>query len=161
MEKQLLIDPGKLAIVQLRTGEFWVRLALALTRDFTGGDLVQFAEDATVSVEGADKLSSAYKHANWVTGIASGALYAFRALRIPRQHVVLTELCGRLRASDMEAVAIGSAIAIANLAGQELPPVRAEGWTIHAEVSNRSLRSSSQVSNEGKENGTPADNTIE
>src|SRR4051812_31441766 len=119
MESQLLISPDKLANVQFTTGAYWVRLTLGLTDEFSGGDLVRFAQDATVAVEGTDQLSSFYNRANWVSGVTSGALYAFRTLRIPRQCVVLTDLSGRLRAADMEAVANGSALAIAKLADQE------------------------------------------
>jgi hypothetical protein len=139
MESQLLIRPDKISIVQLSAGEYWVRLALWLTHEFTGRDLVRFAQEATVAVEGTDPLSSSYNRANWVSGVTSGALYAFRTLRIPRQCVVLTELSGRLRASDMDAVANGSAIAIARLADKELPRLPTEGWTIQAQVSERRL----------------------
>src|SRR5258707_1127605 len=130
MQSQLLISPDKLSIVQLNTGEYWVRFALWLTHEFTGGDLVRFAHDATVSVEGMDKLSSSYNRTNWVSGVTGGALYAFRTLRIPRRCMVLTELSGRLRASDMDAVANGAAIAIAKLADKELPQLPTEGWAI-------------------------------
>jgi hypothetical protein len=146
MTSQLLISPDKLATVQLTRGEYWVRLTLWLTDEFTGGDLVRFGRDATVAAEGADALSSSYDRANWVSGITSGALYAFRALRIARQCVVLTELSGRLRASDMEALANGSAIAIAKLADKELPKLGAEGWTIRAEVTERPPTNPSETS---------------
>ena len=148
MESQLLVSPDKLSTVQLTTGEYWVRLALGLTHEFTGGDLVQFAHEATVSVVGTDKLSSSYNRANWVSGVTSGALYAFRTLRIPRQRLVVTELSGRLRASDMDAVANGSAIAIAKLADKELPRLTMEGWSIQAQVSERRPPISSQASQE-------------
>src|ERR1700675_4312014 len=101
MKSQLLINPDNLAIVHLAIEDYWFRLALWLTHEFTGGDLVQFAHDATVAVEGTDKLSSSYNRPNWASGIASGALYAFRTLHIPRQRLVLIELSGRLRAADM------------------------------------------------------------
>jgi hypothetical protein len=149
MRSQLLINPDKLAIVRLGTGEYCVRLALQLTREFTGGDLVQFAHDATGFVEGADELASSYNRTNWMSGITSGALYAFRALRIPRQYVVLTELAGRLRASDMEVLANSSAIGIAKLADKELPALHTDGWTIHTEISDRILTTSIQ-SSQGK-----------
>jgi len=148
MTSQPLINPEKLATVRLATGEYWVRLALSLTHEFTGGDLVRFAPDATSSIEGADNLSSSYDRANWVSGVTSGALYAFRALGIPRQRVVLTELSGRLRASDMDGVANGSAIAIAKLANRELPSLRPEGWAIQAQVSEPPLAASSPAGQE-------------
>jgi len=149
MENQLLISPDKLSIVQLTAGEYWVRLALWLTHEFTGGDLVRFAHDGTVSVEGTDKLASSYNRANWGSAVTSGALYTFRTLRIPRQGMVIAELSGRLRAADMEAVASSAAIAIAKLAEKELPSQPAEGWSIQAEVAERRPTIASPASRDG------------
>jgi hypothetical protein len=110
-----------------------------LANEFTGGDLVGFAEEATCSVEGTDQSSSSYGRGNWLAGLTSGALYAFRSLRIPRQRVVVSELSGRLGASDMVAVANCSAIAISHLAERELPGVFTEDWHIRATVAERTL----------------------
>jgi hypothetical protein len=134
MAAQQLIGSDRLAIVRMARDDRWVRLGLRLTHEFTGGDLVRFAEIATVSLEGADELSATYGRANWVSGVTSGALYAFRTLRIPRQRLFLTELCGCLRASDMDAVANTSAIAIARLADKELPGLPTEGWSIETQI---------------------------
>ena len=135
MQTQQIISPTKVAIIQLNSEEPWVRLVLRLTDEFTEGELVRFAQDAKVSIEGTDDLSSSYVRSNWVSGVASGAFYAFRALRIPRQHVELAELTGRLRAADMEIVAKGTVIAIAKLVGKDLPHQLTEEWTIDAQVS--------------------------
>jgi uncharacterized membrane protein YebE (DUF533 family) len=129
--------------VRFGTREHGVRLAISLSREFTGGDLVRFTDDATIAVEGADELSSSYQQSNWLSGVASGALYAFRTLRIPRQCLVLTEFSGRLRASDMDVIANGSAIAIAALADQVLPDVPTDGWTIETQIVERESRISS------------------
>ena len=137
MDKQLLGGLGKVALVDLSAGEYRVRLALRLVGEFTGGDLVRFSPGGASSVEGADESSSSYGRANWASGIASGALYAFRALRVPRQCVVVTELTGRLRSGDMDAVANGAAIAVAKLVGKDLPAVPTEGWAVQAEVMER------------------------
>jgi hypothetical protein len=137
MPSQQLIGPDKLSVVQLTTGEYEVRLALWLSSEFTGGNLVQFADNATVSIEGTDELSSSYSRANWASGVASGALYAFRALRITRQRLVVTEMSGRLRSSDMDAVANGAALAIATLTERELPGLPTDGWTIQARTAER------------------------
>jgi hypothetical protein len=139
MKTEQLISPDRLCNVNLATEKHWIRLGLHLAQEFTGGDLVWFADDATVSIKGTDKLSLSYKRTNWVSGIASGALHAFRTLRIPRQCLVVTELSGRLRAFDMDAVANSSAIAIAKLANKELPSLPTEGWTIHTEVLEQQL----------------------
>lgn len=85
METALLINPDKIVTVELKRGKRWIRLALRLARAFTGGDLVRFTDDAVVSIKGDDELSSSYTRANWASGVASGALYAFRALGITRQ----------------------------------------------------------------------------
>jgi hypothetical protein len=135
MNRQL-ISPEKVAVVSLTAGTYQVRLALRLTDEFTGGNLVRLAPGATVSVEGADDLSSSYTRANWVSGIASGALYAFRTLRVPRQCVVVTEFTGRLRSCDMDTVANASAIAVARLVDRELSGVSAEGWDVQAQVTD-------------------------
>ena len=111
-----------------------MRLAFRLTQEFTGGDLVRFSPGATVSVESADELSSSHSRTNWASGITSGALYAFRALGIPRQRLVVTELTGRLRAGDMDAVANAAAVAVAKLVDKELPAVSTDGWVVQARV---------------------------
>src|SRR5947209_5232019 len=120
MKSQLLISSEKVSSVRLTAGEYWVRLGLRLADEWTGGVLVRYAPEATISIEGADELSSSYTRANWESGISSGAFYAFRTFGIPRQRLVVTEMTGRLRACDMEALAYGSATAVAKLADKEL-----------------------------------------
>lgn len=137
MDRQQLISPNKFAYVNLTSGEYGVKLELRLADEFTGGELVGFAPGANVSLEGADPLSSSYTRKNWVSGITSGSLYAFRALRIPRQHLIVSELHGRLRARDMDAVANAAAIAIANLVSKELPVLSTEGWSVQSQVTDR------------------------
>ena len=84
-----------------------------------------------------------------MSGIASGALYAFRALNIPRQCLVLSELSGRLRASDMNVVASGSAIAIAELADKKLPNLPTDGWNIQSRlIGHHSLTSPEKSTDE-------------
>ncbi len=134
MKNQILINSDKFCLVQLTKGAYSVRLALWLADEFTGGDLVRFDSNATVSLEGTDSLSSSYSRANWLSGVTSGALYAFRTLRIPRQRVMLTDFSVRLSASEMDAVANGAAIAISNLADKELSTLEIEGWTIQREL---------------------------
>ena len=134
MAIQQLIRPDQCSIVEVRKGDSWVRFALWLAEEFTGGELIRFVEEARFSVEGADELSASYSRTNWTSGVASGALYAFRALQIPRQRVILGEFAGRLRASEMEAVADGAVIAIAKLAQREIPPLQAIGWDTHVEI---------------------------
>lgn len=136
MSSQLLIDHDKLAIVELTGGHHWLRLALWLSNEFRGGELVRLERGARVSIEGFDALSASYDRANWLSGVTSGALYAFRTLGIPRQRVILTELAGHLDAADMEAVANAAAIAISTLASKELN-VPAQGWVRLARLTER------------------------
>ncbi len=138
MEHQQLISPDKQAVVTLLSGEYRVRLVVGLADEFTGGEVVQFSPGALVSLEGADTLAAYYTRKNWASGIMSGTLYAFRALDIPRQILVVRELSGRLRASDMDALATGSAIAIAKLVDKDLAWQPPEGWSIQTEVTERS-----------------------
>lgn len=133
----LLISPDTVSIVHLVQEDRWVRLTLWLAREFTGGELVAFAPEATVSLDGIDEVSASYRRANWVSGVASGALYAFRSLALPRQHLILTDLSGRLRASDMSALATCSALAVARLAGKAIPNLPLDGWTIQTQVAER------------------------
>jgi hypothetical protein len=159
MNGQPLVSPDKAVAVRLSAGEYWVSLALRLTHEFTGGELVRFSPGATVSVEGADEWSSPYTRANWVSGIASGALYAFRALRIPRQHLFVTDFTGRLRACDMDAVANGAALAIAKLAEKELPGLTTEGWAILARVDSHEPTDAATPSGQkaAEHDGSPGD----
>ncbi len=152
--QQQLVAPAKLAVVQLTKDELRVRLAFWLGQDFVGGELVHVAPGATVAVEGADQLSATHGRTNWLSGVASGALYAFRTLCVPRRHMVLTELSGRLRSCDMDAVANSAAIGIARLVEMELPTLLTEGWTIEASVGEGLATSVSQAA--ADEPGSPS-----
>jgi hypothetical protein len=134
MTGQPLIESDRCCLAQLTKGEHWVRLKMALTEEFTGGELVRFAEHAQYSVEGADDLSATYNRVNWTSGVASGVLYAFRTLKIPRRHILLREFAGRLRASDMEAVVRCAAIGVAKLANRDLPLPGADGWEVQLQL---------------------------
>ncbi|HEX7379125.1 MAG TPA: hypothetical protein VF278_18525 [Pirellulales bacterium] len=135
MSSQVLIENDKLAVVQLSRRQHWLRLALWVSSEFRGGELVRPERAATVSIEGSDPLSSSYDRTNWLSGVTSSALYAFRALRIPRQRVVVAELAGRLAAAEMEALASAAAIAVSMLAERELK-LPAEGWTTEARLAD-------------------------
>ncbi len=116
--------------VKLSSKDRHVQLRLQLGAEFIGGEIVQFTPESTISVEGADELSSTYSRSNWASGLASGALYAFRALKVPRRYVSVTELTGRLRAGDMEAVANCASIAVADLVDKEISIVSMDGWVV-------------------------------
>src|SRR5947207_2658847 len=78
MASQLFGNPDKVSRVKLSAGERHIQLTIRLSHEFAGGDIVRFPPGAAVSVEGADESSSTYSRSNWASGIASGALYAFR-----------------------------------------------------------------------------------
>jgi len=52
-------------------------------------------------------------------------------------HLMVTELSGRLRASDMDAVANNAAIAIAKLADKDLATLPTDGWAVQTSPSER------------------------
>jgi hypothetical protein len=78
-----------------------------------------------------------YTRANWVSAVASEALYAFRILGLPRKYVELAQLTGELKAEEMQAIANGTAHAIARLADKTLPPIDADGWDVEVQSSSK------------------------
>jgi hypothetical protein len=131
-----LVCPSKVSNAELKSGDAWLRLSLSLESEYLGGDLVRFRPSGD-SIEGMDELSKSYRETNWLGGVASGAFYAFRTLRIPRQHLNVSVLQGSLRAKDMEIVATATAIAIGKLCERELPEVPLNGWTSEFRVTDR------------------------
>src|SRR5580704_10973455 len=97
METTQTVSAQRAVAVHMKSGEFWLRLSLHIANEHSSGDLVYLADDAVVSIEPADELSSPYRAENWMSGVISGALYAFRTLRIPRKRLCLESLSGRLR----------------------------------------------------------------
>ncbi len=137
MNDQLMISSDRRCTAHLTHGDRWIRIVLSLSDEFGGGELIRVAEGAHFAIEGMDELSSTYTRRNWLSGLTSGALYAFRSLKIPRRHARIDDLNGRLCASDMETVARCSALAVAALANRELLPFDPEGWEIRLELSDR------------------------
>jgi hypothetical protein len=115
--------------VELRNGESWINLFLDLGAEFTGGQVVRPTADAKFDVAGADELSASYGQATWLSGLASGAFYAYRTLKMTRRVVNLGELTGKLRSGDMDALAAAAACAVARCLGRELP-LDLQGWEI-------------------------------
>jgi hypothetical protein len=137
MTTKTLIGSDRYCAVQLKKGSFWLRLVLWLGDEYTRSNLIHLADDARFSIDGADKMSSAYKQINWESGLISGALYALRTLNIRRQRVVLGEFTGRLDSAGMEAVANATALAIAKLANRDLPIIGMDDWQTQLEIGNR------------------------
>jgi hypothetical protein len=126
MDNELLIPRSAVAQVRLAKGEHEIHLVLSLGGECTDGKLVQLIPDAPFSIQGEDEMSAQYKVSNWMSGIISGARYAFRALNIPRQEVRIRECSARLDSSEMEALAYASAMAVYKLANREMAGL--EGW---------------------------------
>jgi len=107
---------------------------MSLAGAHRGGSLVTASDPFLFEVQGLDDLSISYQISNWLSGITSGALYAFRALKIQRRGVYLSELQGKLSSADMDAVANSAAMAIALLSGKESPTLDLAGWAVRSEI---------------------------
>lgn len=134
MSSPLLIEAEKGCVIQGVNGTARYQIVLSLGFEYLGGNVVRIADREKYCVTGADELSATYTSTNWNSGIASGAFYAFRTLKIVRQEIIIREFAGRLPSSDMEAIANGVALAIAKLADREPLAIESEGWTIDCKV---------------------------
>ena len=115
--------------VEMRHGDSWLRLSAHLGELFTGGWVVRLMPEATFAMEGIDPLSRSNGQANWLSGAASGIFYAYRTLKATRRVVYLTTFTGRLRSTDMDAVATAGAWAVAACLHAALP-VELGDWEI-------------------------------
>ena len=119
--------------VQLQEGDRWVRIALALDGPFERGALVRYSSEFVCKLTGADALAASYELPNWEAAILSGALYAFRRLGRPPQHIVVLELEGSLASPDMDALASAVSLAVTELAGGDTSSLRMPGcWRVVA-----------------------------
>lgn len=116
-----------------RRGEEWVCASVALGRPYNGGKLVETTLDFESELTGADDDSFRYPLSNWLSGLTSGALYAFRTLQVPRRHLLISRMAGSLGADGVQALAEGAASAVARLLDRELPATDADGWRIELE----------------------------
>jgi hypothetical protein len=135
MPEQQLIGPDRLSVVRMQKDASLVQVGLLLSDEITGGQIVRILRGAEITIKGADELSAFYTRANWVSAVASGALYAFQTLGLPRQHVELAQLTGELKAEELQAMANGTAHAVARLADKALPPIDADGWGVEVQSS--------------------------
>ena len=126
MDNELLIPRSAVAQVRLAKGDHKIHLVLSLGGECTDGKLVQVVPDAPFSIQGEDEMSAQYKLSTWMSGLISGARYAFSTLKIPRQEVRIRECSARLDSSEMEALAYASAMAVFKLANREM--AGPEGW---------------------------------
>jgi hypothetical protein len=110
-----------------------VRIDLSATgRPYRGGALVLLADDFRFELEGTDELAKEHSLNNWLSGIVSGALYAFRSLKVERQHLRLAVLDGKLSSADVDAVAAATTLAVAALSGKDAPSLDLAGWHVQS-----------------------------
>jgi hypothetical protein len=132
MASELLISPSVIARVRLSKGEHKIHLVVSLGRESKRVNLARLTPGGTFSIQGEDEMSAQYQESNWMSGILSGAHYAFRSLNIPRQELYIRECTARLDSSEMEALAYASAMAIYKLADSQM--AGPEGWEASADV---------------------------
>ncbi len=125
-----LIEKNADATIEMRNGAFWVRLSIRFAEDYTGGSVARLALGVRTALEAGDEASSSYTNKNWLSGVASGAFYAYRTLKVQRRVVVVTELTGRLCAPDIQVLAFAAARMIAAHLQRELALEELPGWDV-------------------------------
>ena len=113
---------------QLSFEDRWIRVELSLGSVYRGGEIARPAPGVECRIEPVGKRAAKYLDENWLSGIMSGAFYAFRTLKMQRRHVDVHAFVGRLTSADMDAVANAAALVIAGLANAELPGLQLDGW---------------------------------
>jgi len=141
-----LIGTDRYCLVHLTQDDRWVHMTLSFRGPYKGGNLVTCSEDLHLAVEGTDELAAGYQLSNWLSGLTSGALYAFRSLKIPRRHVFVSDLQGKLGSGDMNALAYGAAVAVATLSDKTLPTLESGTWTVQTETKETPRNSTSAPS---------------
>jgi hypothetical protein len=123
--------------VRLSKGDQRIDLHLALGDPYTGGPMAAFADGAVVALECVDDFSAGFTPSQWLSGVASGVRYGFRALGQPLRRVWVRELSGRLGETAMDALASAAALGVAQLLGG--PPLKTElaGWALNPPVLSR------------------------
>ena len=120
--------------VHIARNDEWATLVLSLDGPFTGGKIVEPSIDFTSDIHGLDEITCDYQLSNWWAGVISGALYAFRALNLPRRRLQLHQLDGSLSASGMHAPAIGTTLGVAKLLEENAPILECNDWQIECDM---------------------------
>jgi len=136
MTSTLPTGQSRICSVELIREDHRICLKAMLGESFTGGSIVAALPDSLVAVEATDEASREYTLSTWLSGLASGALYAFRSLQVPRRRVWLYQFTGRLGRGDMGAVATAAALVVARLSEKEAPPVELGDWRVQSEEAN-------------------------
>ena len=114
--------------VRLRKDDCWFTLTFSLAEDYTGDYVVRLAPGVRIALESADELASTCKPSHWLSGIASGAFYAYRTLKTQRRVLVISELTGRLQASGNSGLAYAAARGVALCLHRDPLLNDSEGW---------------------------------
>lgn len=129
---------GMICHIHIARGDEAAQLSIALDGVFERGSIVEPTAWFSGEMDGRGEIASQYTLSNWLAGLSSGALYAFRALKVPRQRVLLSHLSGSLQASSMTALANATAVGIAKLTEKELPSLDLDDWVIDCDVNAES-----------------------
>ena len=122
---------GSKCSVELTRPGWRIHLVASLGEPFTGGSIVAPLPDAAIALDPADDASKGYALPTWISGLASGALYAFRYLNVPRRRLWLSRLEGHVGSTDMGALASAASLMVARLSGKEPPPVELGEWKLN------------------------------
>ena len=143
MRSHELVDSTARCTVEGAKGASTFRLTLSLGDLHQSGDWVIVADGAHFDIKGADEMAAAYHRKNWLCGVATGSRYAFRTLEIPFQRVNVRAFVGHLGSADLEATSLATSIAIAKLAGGQLPDSPTDGWDFAYKVWSESSQKQS------------------
>jgi len=130
MTENVILPTINVCKVSLSHNDDWAELVIVLDGAYSGGKLVNTTPDFSGKIEGKGEIADQYKLSNWIAGITSGVLYAFRALKIPQRRVFLSHIAGSLQASGMTALANATAIGVAKLCGHPSPPLERGDWQV-------------------------------
>lgn len=113
-------------------------LRLSLGGEFSGGKIVEKAPDFLGVIVGTGETAEGYTLDNWLAGMSSGALFAFRKLGLPRRGVALHRVEGELPAAGIPALADAVAMAVAKLTGRAPMPMETDAGSITCRIVHES-----------------------
>lgn len=114
------------ATVELRKDDCRISLSIQLAEDYTGGPVVRLGPGVrALAIESVD---ASAPQSHWLSGIASGAFYAYRTLKEQRRVLLISNLQARLHLADTSALAYAAARAVAVCLHRDLVLADSEGW---------------------------------
>jgi hypothetical protein len=127
------MTPTETVRIRLVNDGRWAVMSISLQSPFTGGKLLTYPADFVHKIQGLDELASRYELKNWESGLISGALHAYRRSKNERQKILLSELEGQLKSSDMTALAFATTIGVSRLLGEDASDLILAGWRFEIE----------------------------